>query len=104
MAVDPRLRRQGIARALLAACDAAAAAAPRLGAPPARADVYLHVRGGDAAARALYSSFGYEEVEKEAPAGGGGGGLLGFALGGGGSGGAKQRGRVLMRRRVPAAS
>lgn len=101
MAVDPKLRRQGIARAMLAACDAAAAATPAA-APAAAAspppgghtEIWLHVREGDEPARALYAGFGYDEVEKDAPPAGG---LLGFAFGGGGG---ARRGRLLMRRRL----
>jgi ribosomal protein S18 acetylase RimI-like enzyme len=84
MAVDPRLRRAGVARAMLVACGAAARRA-------GRREVYLHVREADAAARALYSGAGFLEVEREV--GGGGGGLLGFGVGGGGA----RRARILMR-------
>jgi GNAT superfamily N-acetyltransferase len=125
MAVDPKLRRMGVARALLAACDAAvaeaaaAAAAARggeggggggeagggggetggAGAAAGRAGLYLHVAEADAGARALYAGFGYEAVRREAPGGGGGGGgLLGLLAPGGGGGGGGWRARVLMRR------
>ncbi|KAI8475962.1 MAG: acyl-CoA N-acyltransferase [Monoraphidium minutum] len=116
MAVDPKLRRRGVAAAMLRACDAAAAAAPRAGGGGGggggaddsggggdggggggRSEVYLHVREGDAAARALYSGAGFEEVERDAGGGGGGGGVFGL-----GFGAPPRRPRVLMRRRVQA--
>jgi ribosomal protein S18 acetylase RimI-like enzyme len=92
MAADPKLRRNGVARAMLRGCDAAAAGCSA--GVGARSEVWLHVREGDEAARALYAGFGYEEVEREAQQGGG---LLGF-----GFGGAPRRGRILMRWRVSA--
>jgi ribosomal protein S18 acetylase RimI-like enzyme len=55
IAVDPSFRRKGIARAMLHACEQVAVARgfQRL---------YLHVRLGDDAARALYETSGYAEV------------------------------------------
>jgi ribosomal protein S18 acetylase RimI-like enzyme len=90
MAVDPKFRRQGVARRMLAACDAALSSPAAPG--PGRSEIWLHVRDGDEAARGLYAGFGYEEVEEAA----GGGGLLGFA----GFGQPARRARVLMRRRA----
>ncbi|KXZ52562.1 hypothetical protein GPECTOR_9g606 [Gonium pectorale] len=58
MAVDPKFRRQGVARALLAACEDAARGA-------GRREVWLHVREADAPARALYGSAGYVEAGKD---------------------------------------
>jgi ribosomal protein S18 acetylase RimI-like enzyme len=70
---------------MLAAADDAAQAA-------GQAVVWLHVRSADEAAQALYTGFGYEEVDRDAP-------KLGlFGLGGSGSGSSKAR--VLMRRRL----
>jgi len=90
MAVDPKLRRQGIARQMLAACNAAAAQCGASARP--RSEIWLHVREGDEPARGLYAGCGYEEVERE---GGGGGGLFGL-----GFGQPARRPRVLMRRLV----
>lgn len=58
MAVDSKFRRQGVARALLAACEGAAVAA-------GRREVWLHVREADAPARALYVGAGYQQVAKD---------------------------------------
>ncbi|KAG2441755.1 hypothetical protein HXX76_003368 [Chlamydomonas incerta] len=58
MAVDPKFRRQGIARALLAACEEAARGA-------GLREASLHVREADTAARALYDSAGYAVVAKD---------------------------------------
>ncbi|GIL87045.1 hypothetical protein Vretimale_14180 [Volvox reticuliferus] len=58
MAVDPRFRRRGVARALLAACEDVA----RSG---ARADVWLHVLEADEAARALYGGAGFVAAAKD---------------------------------------
>ncbi|GLC46478.1 hypothetical protein PLESTM_001879800 [Pleodorina starrii] len=58
MAVDPRVRRRGVARVLLAACEDAARAA-------GRREVWLHVREADGAARALYDGAGYGTVTKD---------------------------------------
>lgn len=92
MAVDPKLRRNGVARAMLRACGAAAARGPAggAGAGVARDEIYLHVREGDEPAARLYAGYGYEEVERD---GGGGGGLFGL-----GFGAPQRRPRILMRR------
>ena len=58
IAVDPKFRRQGMARKMLAACEALAAAR-------GFGKFYLHVRLGDDAARALYVSSGYREVDTD---------------------------------------
>ncbi|PNW71507.1 hypothetical protein CHLRE_16g657150v5 [Chlamydomonas reinhardtii] len=58
MAVDPKFRRQGIARALLAACEEVARGA-------GLREASLHVREADSAARALYDSSGYTVVVKD---------------------------------------
>lgn len=60
MAVDPKLRRQGLARAMLAAAEPLAAAAGH----PA---LYLHARLGDEPALRLYLSSGYREVQRDQP-------------------------------------
>lgn len=77
--------RQGIARALLAAADAAVAA-------DGHSQVWLHVRLADEAATALYQAGGYREVARDA--GGVGGALRGLLGGGSGAG----RPRILMRK------
>eukprot|EP00882_Tetradesmus_deserticola_P030220 GHRQ01033915.1.p1 GENE.GHRQ01033915.1~~GHRQ01033915.1.p1 ORF type:complete len:235 (+),score=67.45 GHRQ01033915.1:78-782(+) len=58
MAVDPKVRRQGIGRAMLEACDAAAQ-------DRGQDTVWLHVRQADAAALQLYTSYGYVEVGRD---------------------------------------
>lgn len=58
IAVDPKFRRQGIARKMLAACEALAAA-------QGYKRFYLHVRLGDTAARSLYETSGYVVVQEE---------------------------------------
>jgi hypothetical protein len=80
--------RQGIARAMLAACDDAAAA---VGSPA----IWLHVRIADAGAQALYLGYDYAEVDREGPPPGTGG-LLAAALRRAAPGGGRPR--ILMRR------
>lgn len=58
IAVDPKFRRRGIARKMLAACEA-------LAAKQGYKRFYLHVRLGDTAARSLYETSGYVVVEEE---------------------------------------
>jgi len=58
IAVDPKFRRQGIARQMLAACEA-------LAAEQGYKRFYLHVRLGDVSARSLYETSGYVVVEEE---------------------------------------
>lgn len=58
MAVDPKLRRRGLARLMLRAAEALAAAAGH----PA---LYLHARLGDDPALRLYLSSGYQEAERD---------------------------------------
>jgi ribosomal protein S18 acetylase RimI-like enzyme len=58
MAVDPRVRRRGVARALLAACEHAARRA-------GLSETWLHVREADSAARALYDGAGYVAVVRD---------------------------------------
>ncbi|EFJ44376.1 hypothetical protein VOLCADRAFT_118746 [Volvox carteri f. nagariensis] len=58
MAVDPRVRRRGVARALLTACEELVWTA-------GRREVWLHVREVDAAARTLYDSAGYVAAAKD---------------------------------------
>lgn len=92
MAVDPKLRRRGVAREMLRACDAAAAAARAPGGGEIT-EVWLHVREVDDAARPLYEGFGYEEVERDKPPPAGG--VFGFGFGGQAQ---QRRPRILMRR------
>ncbi|KAG1681637.1 hypothetical protein FOA52_014146 [Chlamydomonas sp. UWO 241] len=58
MAVDTKLRRQGIARALLAAASSVARDA-------GRDAIYLHVKQSDPGPQALYGSNGYAEVSRD---------------------------------------
>ena len=58
IAVDPKFRRRGIARSMLGACEALAASR-------GFHRFYLHVRLGDEAARALYETSGYTEVDAD---------------------------------------
>lgn len=58
IAVDPKFRRRGLARRMLAACEAMAA-------DRGFGRFYLHVRLGDDAARALYETSGYREVDTD---------------------------------------
>ena len=58
IAVDPTFRRQGYARRMLAACESIASAQ---GFP----DLYLHLRLADTAARSLYESSGYSQVDAD---------------------------------------
>jgi ribosomal protein S18 acetylase RimI-like enzyme len=58
IAVDPKFRRQGVARSVLNASESLAA---KLGYPR----FYLHVRLGDDAARSLYESSGYTVVDED---------------------------------------
>ena len=60
-AVAEPFRRQGVARALLRAAEAQAA---RWGFPPTA--LVLHVHADNAAARALYTSAGWEELDADA--------------------------------------
>ncbi|WIA21388.1 hypothetical protein OEZ85_000604 [Tetradesmus obliquus] len=88
MAVDPKFRRQGIARAMLEACDSAAQGR-------AQDTIWLHVRQADEAAQQLYTNYGYSEVVRDpasAP------GVFGLLLGGGGA--QAVRPRILMKRQV----
>jgi ribosomal protein S18 acetylase RimI-like enzyme len=65
VAVDPRLRRLGVGRALVSAAEAVAEEAGKL--------LFVVARGSeDAAAEKLYSSLGFAEVEGEKKKGGGG--------------------------------
>jgi ribosomal protein S18 acetylase RimI-like enzyme len=66
MAVEQKLRRQGIAKAMLEACDAAARSA-------GHSEMFLHVRQVDTGAQELYKGAGYEEVSRD-------GGLAVFKL------------------------
>lgn len=59
IAVDPKFRRQGYARRILAACE-------DLARECGHTEVYLHVRLADDAAQQLYMSSGYEEVAADA--------------------------------------
>ncbi len=58
IAVDPKFRRQGIARQMLRACEEIAAA-------QGYTRFYLHVRLGDDAARSLYETSGYTVVDED---------------------------------------
>jgi len=58
IAIDPRFRRQGIARKMLAACEMLAKRC-------AFQRIYLHVRLGDEPARTLYDTSGYKEVDAD---------------------------------------
>jgi len=58
MAVDVKLRRQGIARALLAAAESVTRMA-------GMSAITLHVRQADPAGQALYSSSGYVELARD---------------------------------------
>ncbi|PNH12032.1 hypothetical protein TSOC_001094 [Tetrabaena socialis] len=58
MAVDPKFRRRGVARALLAACEEVARRA-------GSAEAWLHVREADAPARGLYDKEGYVVVSTD---------------------------------------
>lgn len=58
MAVDPRFRRQGIARALLSACEAVSLS-------KGLAVLELHVRQGDDPAVSLYRGWGCEETLRD---------------------------------------
>ena len=58
IAVDPNFRRQGVARKMLAVCEA-------LAKQRGFGKFYLHVRLGDEAARTLYDSSGYTEVDAD---------------------------------------
>ncbi|GIL50197.1 hypothetical protein Vafri_6324 [Volvox africanus] len=58
MAVDPRFRRRGVARALLAACEDVARGG-------GRSEVWLHVLEADEAARALYDGVGFVAATKD---------------------------------------
>ncbi|KAG2492918.1 hypothetical protein HYH03_008831 [Edaphochlamys debaryana] len=70
MAVDAKFRRQGIAKALLAACEEVArqagdSAGGGAGAGAGAREAWLHVREADAPARALYDRSGYGAVTKD---------------------------------------
>lgn len=58
IAVDPKFRRQGIARQMLASCET-------LAAQRGYKRFYLHVRLGDVSARSLYETSGYVVVDEE---------------------------------------
>jgi ribosomal protein S18 acetylase RimI-like enzyme len=58
IAVDPKFRRQGIARQMLGACESLAAL-------QGYKRFYLHVRLGDDAARLLYETSGYTVVDED---------------------------------------
>jgi ribosomal protein S18 acetylase RimI-like enzyme len=109
VAVDPGLRRKGIATALVRAAEqVAAAASGGDGSGAGVRSMWLHVRQADPAAQALYQRAGYEEVGRDGPSslsssGGPLGGMLGALFGGGGkaasaASAAPPRPRILMRR------
>lgn len=58
IAVDPLFRRKGFARSILAACE-------NLAQDRGFERLYLHVRLGDEAARTLYESSGYQEIDAD---------------------------------------
>lgn len=58
IAVDPKFRRRGIARQMLAACESLAASR-------GFQRFYLHVRLGDEAAQTLYETSGYRNVASD---------------------------------------
>lgn len=58
MAVDPKFRRSGVAKALLEACDRAVALT-------GLQDVHLHVRKSDSGAQELYTRRGYAEIDRD---------------------------------------
>eukprot|EP00775_Hariotina_reticulata_P007438 gene7438-7647_t len=82
MAVDAKFRRQGVARAMLQACDEVVRARDQ-------SSIWLHVRQADAAAQQLYGGFGYLEVDRDKPK---------LALFGMSS--SKTRPRILMKRQL----
>lgn len=84
MAVDPKFRRQGVARAMLAACDETAL-------HTGQRCIWLHVRQSDAAAQALYAGYAYREEGRDKPAVGF------FGVSGGRS---RSRPRILLRRQL----
>lgn len=58
IAVDPTFRRKGYARTMLAACE-------KIASSKGFTELYLHLRLVDAAARSLYESSGYNQLNAD---------------------------------------
>ena len=86
--LGPCACRQGIARAMLGACDEAVQ-------QHGQQCIWLHVRQADAAAQQLYAGYGYQEQDRDKPATG----LFGF-----GRSSSNVRPRLLLCRQLAAVS
>jgi RimJ/RimL family protein N-acetyltransferase len=109
VAVDPKLRRMGVATALVRAAEQRALAAVGGGGDEEKKQsMWLHVRQADPAAQALYARAGYVEVGRDAAAttaaakvGGLFGGLFGGQPAASASAAPPPRPRILLKKELP---